>query len=148
MRPLLCLCTSVAALSACATGGSHEEVSECDLGIAVKATGQTVDDRQIGQLLETADEMCETNKEFVQVFNEALFNALEVNPWSFLYHYSTSRNRTFIRTQIENPTKKSIDVKRIIDQLSEISPTNQATYDGLMSSLRAAARNIQAPPPE
>ena len=149
MRPFFFLFISVAVLlPGCATARSHEDVSECDLGIAVKAAEQTVDDRQIGQLLESADESCETNKDFMQILNEALFNALEVNPRSFLYHFSSSHNRSFIREQIENPIKNSINVKRIIDQLSEISPTNQATYDELMSSLRVAARTIQAPPPE
>jgi hypothetical protein len=149
MRPFFSPLILVAALSsACATARSHEDVAECDLGIAVKAAEQGVDDRQIGQLFETADESCETSKDFMQVLNEALFNALEVNPRSFLYYYSSSHNRSFIREQIENPTKNSIDLKRITQQLSDISPTNQATYDELMSSLRVAARVIQTPPPE
>jgi hypothetical protein len=143
MRPVLTLLAFLlAALESCASAGAHEFVSECDLGIALKATDPDADGKAIQRLFETADESCATNVEFMQILNEAVFNSLENNPRVFLYYYAISANRGFIREQIETPTHDSVDIKRIRDRLSQISPTNQAIYDELMNALRAAEQNI------
>jgi hypothetical protein len=140
------LVLTLAALPSCATARSRSAGSECEMDVAVRATAETVDDKSIEQLFDTADESCSSDTAFMAVFNEALFNALDRKPRAFLHYFSIFRDRALILDQIENPVHETIAISRIVEQLAGISPPNQATYDELVSSLRLAARKLgQAP---
>ena len=151
MRPLFPLLLAVAAvLPACATARRTEYVTQCDTAIVARASAPEVADRVIEQLFETADEEeCSDNKEFMKKLNVALFNVLERQPRSFLHYFSAAHNRSFILGEIENPISDSINITRIVSELQQITPTNQATYDALMNALRSATTNRDPdPPPE
>jgi hypothetical protein len=148
MRPVFPLVVLVAATAwSCASAGSHPDIAQCEMDVAVRATREDVDDRAIEALFETADESCESDKQFVAVFNEALFNALDRKPRAFVHYFSIFRDRSLILDQIENPVHDSIPISRIIAQLGSVSPANQATYDELLNSLRVAARLLAPNPP-
>src|SRR5215212_6840211 len=112
-------------VTSCATATRGASVPECDLGIAVRATGHDVNDDLVGQLFETANEDCSSETAFMQVFNEALFNTLDSKPQSFLHYYSSHRSRSFILEQLANPVHDSIDIPRILEQLRRMTPSNQ-----------------------
>jgi hypothetical protein len=143
--PVLLL--AAGALPSCATMGSQSSIAQCEMDVAVRATQENVDDKAIASLFETADESCLSDKQFMAVFNEALFNTLDRKPRAFVHYFSSFRDRELILDQIENPVHDSIPITRIIAQLAEISPTNQATFDELRNSLLVAAHMI-APNPQ
>ena len=129
-----------AVTSACATGARSASVSECDVGIALQATHPDLNDHEIALLFETANESCSTETAFIQVFNEALFNALDTRPQAFLHYFSINPNRPFILDQLANPLHDSIDIARIFEQLRRLTPPNQAAYDEIMNVLRSLLR--------
>jgi hypothetical protein len=141
------LVLTLAALPSCATARSRSAGSECEMDVAVRATAETVDDKSIEQLFDTADESCSSDTAFMAVFNEALFNALDRKPRAFLHYFSIFRDRALILDQIENPGHDTVAISRILAQLADITPPNQATYDELVSSLRYASRKLGQTPP-
>jgi hypothetical protein len=136
----------VTAVPSCAIATLQSAGSECEMDVAVRATAETLDDKSIEQLFDTADESCSSDTAFMAVFNEALFNALDRKPRAFLHYFSIFRDRAFILDQIENPVHETVAISRIMEQLADISPPNQATYDELVSALRFAARKLGQSP--
>jgi hypothetical protein len=87
-------------LCSCASTKAAGNCDKCSGHIAVMAINKNdINEQIIEELFCTAEDSCQVNAEFMEVFNKALFACLEKSPEIFVKQFSIISNQGFILKQ-------------------------------------------------
>jgi hypothetical protein len=132
----LCSCASTKVINNC---------DKCSVQIAVMAINKTDTNEQIiEELFCTAEDSCQVNAEFMEVFNEALFACLEKSPEIFVKQFSISSKQGHILKQLESPINDTINLQEIIEKLTKTSHEKHTdSYTKILQALNLAKKKMQ-----
>lgn len=133
----LCSCRSTKEVINC---------NKCSVEFAVKAINKNhINEQIIEKLFCTAEDSCQINAEFLEVFNEALFVCLGKAPEIFVKLFSISSKQEFILKQLESPINDTINLKEIIEKLTKIPNEKHAdSYNKILQALNLAKKKMQS----
>lgn len=132
-------------ICSCASTRVIEDCNKCSVEISVMAINENnINEQTIQKLFCTAEDSCRVNAEFMEIFNEALFVCLEKKPEIFVKQFSFSPKQEFILKQLESPISDTIDLRKIIENLTKIPKKKNAdSYNKVLQALNLATKKMQ-----
>ena len=130
-------------LFSCTSNKLKSDCIKCNISMAVRFINEDIVNEQMADsLFCTGTDSCLRNVEFMEVFNEALFVGLNKNPEMFIKLFSNSSKKEFILKQLERPINDTIELKKIIDKLTNITKGDSESRNKILQALNLALKNL------